>query len=78
MTVFEQRTHELVQSACKRIVEPEQFYKNVKMKFICSIDFDKYDDFEKAVNDFLANHYVVDVKILRHNFSEVVIFYKEW
>lgn len=77
MTVFEQHSHELFQSACKQIVEPEQFYKNVKVKFICSIDFDNYNIFEKAVNDFLENHYVVDVKVLRHNFSEVVIFYKK-
>lgn len=78
MTVFEQHTHELFQAACKKIVEPEQFYKNCKLKIFCVIDYGSQQKYEDAINEFMSTHYIVDMKFTQSNVSYFAyVFYKD-
>jgi hypothetical protein len=76
MTVFEQHTHKLIQSACRKVASP---YDNCKVKIFNSFFCKSFEDYEKVINEFLSNnHNIVDIKVTQCDVSYVTyIFYKE-
>ena len=74
MIVMEQRTHESIQKACKKVVSP---YDGCKVKIFNSFFCKSIDDYENKINEFMSNHNVVDIKVTQCDVSYMAyIFYK--